>query len=89
MELVECKNFTLFTVVNSLEVDAAANGPIHGISSDTKLVFELLHEVVGTACLTVKLIDKGEYRDVSHCANLKQLPCLRLDTLCRIDYHYG
>ena len=89
MELVECKYFTLFTVVNSLEVDAAADGPIHGISSDAELVFELLHEVIGAASFAVELIYKCKDGDIAHCAYLKQLPCLRLDTLCRIDYHYG
>ena len=87
VKLVECEYLTLFTVVNALEVDAAADRPVHWIGADAELVFQLLHEVIGTAGLTVELIYKCKDRDIAHCAYLKKLSRLRLNALCGIDDH--
>ena len=87
VEFAEGEDLAFFAVVNTLEVDAAADGPVHRICADAELLLQLLHKIVGAACLAVKLIYKGEDGDIAHCAYLKKLSRLRLDALCRVDDH--
>ena len=87
VELVKGEDLALFAVINTLEVDAAADGPVHRIGADAELLLQLLHKIVGASRLTVELIYKGEDGDIAHCAYLEKLSGLRLDALCRVDDH--
>ena len=78
----------LLPVVHPLEFFAAAHGPVHGIGTDSQLVFNLLQQLVGIAGLPVHFIDKGKNRDMPHGAYLEQLPGLGFDTLTSVDNHH-
>ena len=89
VELLKRENLLTLAVVYALEVASAADGPVHGIGPDAELLFQFLKQVIGAACLPVQLVDKGEYRDVTHRTDPEQLSGLRLNALRRVDDHYG
>ena len=76
-------------VIDALELLAAADGPVHGIGLDAKLVFQLVEQVERVLGLAVHLVDKREDRDMAHGADLEQLARLRLDALAAVDDHNG
>ena len=82
------QNRLFLAVINTLEGLSAGDRPVHGISPDTELAFKLVKQIKWISRLAVKLVDKGKYRNISCRADLKKLSGLRLDTLCRVYYHY-
>ena len=87
MKFGKGKNLPLFPVINAFKVLPAANGPVHGIGANAELVLQFLHQLIRTARLSVKLVDKGKDRNVAHRTDLKQLSRLRLNSLGRVDDH--
>ena len=73
-------------VIDALELLAAADGPVHGVGLDAKLVFQLVEQVERVLGLAIHLVDKREDRDMAH---LEQLARLRLDALAAVDDHNG
>ena len=54
---------------------------------DTEDALDLIEQLIRIPGLTVKLVDEGEDRDMTHHTDLEQLDGLRLDTLRTIDDH--
>ena len=71
----------LVTVVNALELLAAADRPVDRIGLDAKLVLNLVNEVERVARLSVHLVYECKNRNVAHYADFEQLSCLRLNAL--------
>ena len=80
-------NFALMPVINAFKLLAAADRPVDRIGTDTKLLFDLLHQIKRIACFPVHLIDKRKNRDIPQQADLEQLARLRLNAFCRVDHH--
>ena len=74
-------------VVDSLELLAAADGPIYGIGVNAKLMLQFLTQLKGVPRLSVHLVDKRKDGDIPHGAHLEQLSSLGLHTLGPIDNH--
>ena len=75
-------------VVHALEVNARANGPVHGVGANAQLLLDLVQQVVGALGIPVHLVDKGEDGDVPHDAHLKELAGLGLHALAGVDDHH-
>ena len=69
------------SVINALELLAAADRPVDRIGLYAQLVFYLVNEVKRVSCLSVHLVYERKYRYVAHNADLEQLSCLRLNAL--------
>ena len=54
---------------------------------NTEDILDLIEQLVWIPGLTVKLVDEGKNRDMTHHTDLEQLDGLRLDTLRTIDDH--
>ena len=85
----EVDDLPVLAVVHTLELLAAADGPVHGVGVDTQLLLQLLTQLKGVPGLPVHLVDEGEDGDIPHGANLKQLPGLGLHALGGVDDHDG
>ena len=85
----EEQQLPVLPVVNTLEVLAAADGPVHGVGLDAQLPFHLVQQVEGVPGLPVHLVDEGENGDVAHGADLEQLPGLGLHALGAVNHHDG
>ena len=76
-------------VIDTLEVLAAADGPVDGVGLNAQLLLQLLAELKGVPGLPVHLIDEGEDGDVPQGADLEKLPGLGLHALGGVDDHDG
>ena len=88
MALVEGEDGLTVPLVDTLELHAAADGPVHGVGADAELLLQLVDEVEGVSCLAIHLVDEGEDGDVPHGADLEELTGLGLDTLGTVDDHH-
>ena len=81
------KNFSRFSVVNSLKLFAATDRPVNRIGSDAEFLFQLFHQLIRIACFAVHFVDKSKNRNMPHRAYFEKLPCLRLNTFSGIQHH--
>ncbi|MNC26072.1 hypothetical protein D3C75_741890 [compost metagenome] len=75
-------------VIDAAELLAGADGPVHGIGTDTQQVLNLLKKLERVSALPVQLVDEGKDGNTPLAANLEQLLGLGLDTLGRVDEHH-
>ena len=85
----EVDDLPVLAVVHTLELLAAANGPVHGVGVDAQLLLQLLTQLEGVPGLPVHLVDEGEDGDVPHGAHLEEFSCLGLYALGGVDDHDG
>ena len=52
-------------------------------------MLDVIQKLEGVASVPVHLVDKRDDGDVAQAADLEQLACLFLDSLCRVDDHDG
>ena len=75
-------------VVDPTEGASAADRPVDRAGVNPEYIFDLIQELVGISRLPVKLVDKGEDRDMPKDTDLKKLYGLRLHSLCPVDHHH-
>ena len=82
------ENVPFFPVEYPLEFLAAADGPVHRIGLDAQLLLNLLQQVKGVPGFPIHFVDKGKNGNMTHDADLKQLPGLVLHALGSVDDHH-
>ena len=83
----EGKDFLFVTVVNTAEFLTGTDWPVDRTGCNTKLFFDLIQKIKSIVGISVHLIDKCKYRNVSHNTDLEKLTGLCLNTLGSIDDH--
>lgn len=71
------------------EVATAADGPVHGVRSDSQYRFDFFHKLKWIAGFAVKLVHESEDGDMAQGANFEELFGLGFYALCGINYHNG
>ena len=84
---LEGRNRLFISVVNTLELMAAANRPVDRTRTDSQHRLDLIHQFKGIPGFPVHLINKSKNGNVAHNTDLEQLDRLRLDTLGSIYDH--
>jgi len=75
-------------VVNTFEVAAVADGPIHRKSTDAQHVLQFVEERQRLAGGAVALVHESENRHTALAADLEQFARLRFDSFAGIDHHH-
>ena len=77
------------TVEHATEVATAADGPVHGVRSDSQHRFDFFHKLKWIAGFAVKLVHESEDGNMAQGTNLEELFGLGFYALCGVDYHNG
>ena len=73
--------------VDTLELLAHTNGPVHGRALNLQNVFDFIQHFDGVANFSVEFVDEGNNRRVAQTTNFHQLNSARLHTLGTINHH--
>ena len=74
-------DITFLTLIYALKILTGSYRPVHGNGLYSQFLFNLIQKIQSLPGIPVQLIDKCKDRDPPHSADLKKLPCLRLNTL--------
>ena len=85
---VEKTDLFRFSVIHALKIMATTDGPVNGTGTDSQYLFNFIQKSVRISGLSIKLIDEGKNRDMSHNTDFKELNGLGLHTLCSVNDHH-
>ena len=79
--------FLFINIIYAFEAGTTFNRPCQRTDTNGKFFFQLIQQIERIFSFTVHLIDKNNYRSLSHTANFHQLARLCFHTFCTIHHN--